>query len=71
MKKENINISQKNVVSTLILFTLHVLLKTRMLNGVTLIISLVIYFQSLAWFGRFYGISTFVGYLTPNPFLCK
>ena len=20
---------------------------------------------------RFYGISTFVGYLTPNPFLCK
>ena len=22
------------------------------------------------WFG-FYGISTFVGYLTPNPFLCK
>ena len=23
------------------------------------------------WFGGFYGISTFVGYLTPNPFLCK
>ena len=25
------------------------------------------------WFGLiwFYGISTFVGYLTPNPFLCK
>ena len=22
----------------------------------------------LVWF---YGISTFVGYLTPNPFLCK
>ena len=21
--------------------------------------------------GWFYGISTFVGYLTPNPFLCK
>ena len=20
---------------------------------------------------KFYGISTFVGYLTPNPFLCK
>ena len=25
----------------------------------------------LIWFGGFYGISTFVGYLTPNPFLCK
>ena len=24
----------------------------------------------LVWFG-FYGISTFVGYLTPNPFLSK
>ena len=24
----------------------------------------------VGWFG-FYGISTFVGYLTPNPFLCK
>ena len=23
----------------------------------------------LVWFGGFYGISTFVGYLTPNPFL--
>ena len=23
------------------------------------------------WFGWFYGISTFVGYLMPNPFLCK
>ena len=23
------------------------------------------------WFGGFYGISTFVGYLIPNPFLCK
>ena len=23
------------------------------------------------WFGLFYGISTFVGYLTPNPLLCK
>ena len=26
---------------------------------------------SLDWFGGFYGISTFVGYLKPNPFLCK
>ena len=26
---------------------------------------------ALVWFGGFYGISTFVGYLTPNPFLCK
>ena len=25
----------------------------------------------LVWFIRFYGISTFVGYFTPNPFLCK
>ena len=25
----------------------------------------------LLWFVGFYGISTFVGYLTPNPFLCK
>ena len=27
--------------------------------------------NGLVWFGWFYGISTFVGYLTPNPFLCK
>ena len=25
----------------------------------------------LVWLVWFYGISTFVGYLTPNPFLCK
>ena len=25
----------------------------------------------LVWFVWFYGTSTFVGYLTPNPFLCK
>ena len=25
----------------------------------------------LVWFVGFYVISTFVGYLTPNPFLCK
>ena len=25
----------------------------------------------VGWFIGFYGISTFVGYLTPNPFLCK
>ena len=24
----------------------------------------------LVWFVEFYGISTFVGYLMPNPFLC-
>ena len=23
------------------------------------------------WLVGFYGISTFVGYFTPNPFLCK
>ena len=26
---------------------------------------------SFVWFVGFYGISTFVAYLTPNPFLCK
>ena len=26
------------------------------------------YWFSLVWFVGFYGISTFVGYLTPNPF---
>ena len=25
----------------------------------------------LVWFVEFYGISIFVGYLTPNPFLSK
>ena len=25
----------------------------------------------LVWFVWFYGILTFVGYLMPNPFLCK
>ena len=25
----------------------------------------------IGWLVGFYGISTFVGYLTPNPFLCK
>ena len=25
----------------------------------------------VGWSVRFYGISTFVGYLMPNPFLCK
>ena len=25
----------------------------------------------LVWLVGFYGVSTFVGYLTPNPFLCK
>ena len=29
------------------------------------------YLFGLVWFVGFYGISTFVGYLTPNPFLCK
>ena len=27
--------------------------------------------KGLVWFVGFYGISTFVGYLTQNPFLCK
>ena len=27
--------------------------------------------QLLVWLVGFYGISTFVGYLTPNRFLCK
>ena len=25
----------------------------------------------VGWLVGFYGISTFAGYLTPNPFLCK
>ena len=25
----------------------------------------------VAWFVRVYGTSNFVGYLMPNPFLCK
>ena len=29
------------------------------------------FLEVLVWFVGFYGISTFVGYLTPNPFLCK
>ena len=31
------------------------------------------YFEiiDLVWFVGFYGISTFVGYLMPNPFSCK
>ena len=29
-----------------------------------------IYMDGLCWVG-FYGISTIVGYLMPNPFLCK
>ena len=37
-----------------------------------LISKLFIFIDSwLVWFIGFYGISTFVGYLTPNPFLCK
>ena len=27
--------------------------------------------SDIEWLVGFYGISTFVGYLTPNPFLCK
>ena len=28
-------------------------------------------FVTVGWLVGFYGISTFEGYLTPNPFLCK
>ena len=28
-------------------------------------------FKDVGWLVGFYGISTIVGYLTPNPFLCK
>ena len=28
-------------------------------------------FRLVGWLVEFYGISTFVGYLTPNQFLCK
>ena len=34
-------------------------------------VQVVIMGKGMVWFGGFYGISTFVGYLTPNPFLCK
>ena len=27
--------------------------------------------DEMVWLVGFYGISTFVGYLTPNPFLCS
>ena len=27
--------------------------------------------REVGWLVRFYGISTFVDYLTSNPFLCK
>ena len=30
-----------------------------------------IYIKLVGWFVGFYGISTFLGHLTPNPFLCK
>ena len=33
-------------------------------------IRIQIYAIEKVWFVEFYGISTFVGYLTPNPFLC-
>ena len=32
---------------------------------------LIIISTKVGWLGGFYGISTFVGYLTPNPFLWK
>ena len=39
---------------------------------VGIIVTFMFYsFFGLVWFVWFYGISTFVGYLTPNPFLCK
>ena len=31
----------------------------------------LIYYWLVGWLFRFYGISTFLGYLTPNPLLCK
>ena len=34
-------------------------------------LSIYIYVYIYVWLVGFYGISTFVGYLTPNPFLCK
>ena len=33
--------------------------------------NITITYYVMVWFVGFYGISTFVGYLTPNPFLCK
>ena len=39
----------------------------------TIFLGLFFYSSKLlvGWFVGFYGISTFVGYLMPNPFLCK
>ena len=33
--------------------------------------SLRLQWIGLVWLVGFYGISTFIGYLMPNPFLCK
>ena len=40
-------------------------LKRIMVSEKTSLLSLMV------WFVGFYGISTIVGYLMPNPFLCK
>ena len=37
----------------------------------SLILTLNVWSIGLVCFDGFYGISTFVGYLTPNPFLCE
>ena len=37
----------------------------------SLYIFMICKYIGLVWFVGFYGISTFVGCLTPNPFLCK
>ena len=41
------------------------------LISVNFVNSEIILQNSLVWFIGFYGISTFVGYLTPNPFLFR
>ena len=43
-------------------FTLKFLYRYILFNSISIF---------MVWFGGFYGISTFVGYLMPNPFLCK
>ena len=41
------------------------------LNSVSIFVQFIKLSFGLVWFAGFYGTLTFVGYFTPNPFLCK
>ena len=56
--KEGVFMLECNFIST----------KRVMADLKNVIIFTIFYVCLFVWF---YGISTFVGYLTPNPFLCK